>query len=52
MLLTVFIAYIGVGFIPLMLSLALLALPPILTNTSWAPDQVERDSWTRRAEWA
>jgi osmoprotectant transport system permease protein len=43
-LLTVFIAYIGVGFIPIMLSLALLALPPVLTNTWVAVTQVEPDS--------
>jgi len=43
-LLTVFIAYIGVGFVPIMLSLALLALPPVLTNTWVAVTQVERDS--------
>ena len=43
-LLTVFIAYIGVGFIPIMLALALLALPPILTNTWVAVTQVERDN--------
>ena len=43
-LLTVFIAWIGVGFVPIMLSLALLALPPILTNTYVAVQQVERDN--------
>lgn len=43
-LLTVFIAYIGVGFVPIMLSLALLALPPVLTNTWVATTQVERDT--------
>jgi len=43
-LLTVFIAYIGVGFVPIMLSLALLALPPVLTNTWVAVTQVDRDS--------
>ena len=43
-LLTVFIAYIGVGFIPIMLALALLALPPVLTNTWVAVTQVERDN--------
>jgi osmoprotectant transport system permease protein len=43
-LLTVFIAYIGVGFIPIMLSLALLALPPVLTNTWVAVTQVEHDN--------
>ena len=43
-LLTVFIAYIGVGFVPIMLSLALLALPPVLTNTWVAVRQVERDT--------
>jgi osmoprotectant transport system permease protein len=43
-LLTVFIAYVGVGFVPIMISLALLALPPVLTNTWVAVRQVERDS--------
>jgi osmoprotectant transport system permease protein len=43
-LLAVFVAYMGVGFIPIMLSLALLALPPILTNTYVGTRQVERDS--------
>ncbi len=43
-LLTVFIAYVGVGFVPIMVSLALLALPPVLTNTWVAVRQVERDS--------
>ncbi len=43
-LLAVFIAYLGVGFIPIMISLALLALPPILTNTFVGTRQVEGDS--------
>ncbi len=43
-LLTVFIAYIGVGFVPIMLSLALLALPPVLTNTWVGTTQVERET--------
>jgi osmoprotectant transport system permease protein len=43
-LLAVFIAYMGVGFIPIMLALFLLAVPPILTNTWVATRQVERDS--------
>jgi len=43
-LLTVFIAYIGVGFVPIMLALALLALPPVLTNTWVAARQVERET--------
>ena len=43
-LLGVFIAYLGVGFIPIMISLALLALPPILTNTFVGTRQVDRDS--------
>jgi osmoprotectant transport system permease protein len=43
-LLAVFVAYLGVGFVPIMLSLALLALPPILTNTYVGTRQVDRDS--------
>jgi osmoprotectant transport system permease protein len=43
-LLAVFIAYLGVGFVPVVLSLALLALPPILTNTFVGTRQVDRDS--------
>ena len=43
-LLAVFIAYLGVGFVPIMISLALLALPPILTNTYVGTRQVDRDS--------
>lgn len=43
-LLAVFIAYLGVGFVPLTISLALLALPPILTNTYVGTRQVDRDS--------
>ena len=43
-LLAVFIAYLGVGFIPLTLSLVLLAVPPILTNTYVGTRQVDRDS--------
>jgi osmoprotectant transport system permease protein len=43
-LLAVFIAYLGVGFVPIMISLALLALPPILTNTFVGTRQVDRDS--------
>jgi osmoprotectant transport system permease protein len=43
-LLAVFIAYLGVGFIPIMVSLSLLALPPILTNTYVGTRQVDRDS--------
>lgn len=43
-LLAVFIAYMGVGFVPIMLSLALLALPPILTNTFVGTRQADRDS--------
>jgi len=43
-LLAVFIAYLGVGFIPITISLALLALPPILTNTYVGTRQVDRDS--------
>jgi osmoprotectant transport system permease protein len=43
-LLAVFIAYLGVGFIPIMISLSLLALPPILTNTYVGTRQVDRDS--------
>ncbi len=43
-LLAVFVAYLGIGFVPIMLSLALLALPPILTNTYVGTRQVERDS--------
>jgi osmoprotectant transport system permease protein len=43
-LLAVFIAYLGVGFVPLMISLVLLAVPPILTNTYVGTRQVDRDS--------
>jgi osmoprotectant transport system permease protein len=43
-LLAVFIAYLGAGFVPLMLSLALLAAPPILTNAYVGTRQVDRDS--------
>jgi osmoprotectant transport system permease protein len=43
-LLAVFVAYLGVGFVPVILSLALLALPPILTNTYVGTRQVDRDS--------
>lgn len=43
-LLAVFVAYLGVGFVPIMISLALLALPPILTNTFVGTRQVDRDS--------
>ena len=43
-LLAVFVAYLGVGFVPIMISLALLALPPILTNTYVGTRQVDRDS--------
>lgn len=43
-LLAVFIAYMGVGFVPIMLSLALLALPPMLTNTFVGTRQVDPDS--------
>jgi osmoprotectant transport system permease protein len=43
-LLAVFVAYMGVGFVPIMLSLALLALPPMLTNTFVGTRQVDRDS--------
>ena len=43
-LLAVFIAYLGVGFVPIMISLVLLAVPPILTNTFVGTRQVDRDS--------
>jgi osmoprotectant transport system permease protein len=43
-LLAVFVAYLGVGFVPIMISLALLGLPPILTNTFVGTRQVDRDS--------
>jgi osmoprotectant transport system permease protein len=43
-LLAVFVAYLGVGFVPVIISLALLALPPILTNTFVGTRQVDRDS--------
>ncbi len=43
-LLAVFIAYLGVGFVPIMISLALLAAPPILTNSYVGTRQVDRDS--------
>ena len=43
-LLAFFIAFIGVGFINVMLVLTLLAIPPILTNTYVAVRQVERDT--------
>jgi osmoprotectant transport system permease protein len=43
-LLAVFVAYLGVGFVPIMISLALLALPPILTNTWVGTRQVDRDA--------
>ncbi len=43
-LLAVFVAYLGVGFVPIMIALLVLALPPILTNTWVATRQVDRDS--------
>ncbi len=43
-LLAVFIAYLGVGFVPIMISLSLLALPPILTNAYVGTRQVDADS--------
>jgi osmoprotectant transport system permease protein len=43
-LLAVFVAYLGVGFVPIMISLSLLALPPILTNTYVGTRQVGRDA--------
>jgi osmoprotectant transport system permease protein len=43
-LLAIFVAYLGVGFVPITASLALLALPPILTNTYVGTRQVDRDS--------
>ena len=43
-LLALFISFVGAGFVPIMLSLALLALPPILTNTFVGVRQVDRDS--------
>jgi osmoprotectant transport system permease protein len=43
-LLGFFIAYLGFGFTSLMISLAVLAIPPILTNTYVGTRQVDRDS--------
>jgi osmoprotectant transport system permease protein len=42
-LLALFIAYLGTGFVNVMLCLTLLALPPILTNTYVGMRQVEPD---------
>jgi osmoprotectant transport system permease protein len=42
-LLAFFIAYLGVGFLNVVVVLTLLAIPPILTNTYVATRQVERD---------
>jgi osmoprotectant transport system permease protein len=43
-LLALFVSFVGAGFVPIMLSLALLALPPILTNAYVGVRQVDRDS--------
>jgi osmoprotectant transport system permease protein len=43
-LLGFFIAYFGIGFTSLMVSLVLLAIPPILTNTYVGTRQVDPDS--------
>ncbi len=43
-LLALFVSFVGAGFVPIMLSLALLALPPILTNAFVGVRQVDKDS--------
>jgi osmoprotectant transport system permease protein len=42
-LIAVFIAFLGVGFLNVTLALALLAIPPILTNTYVGVTQVDRE---------
>jgi osmoprotectant transport system permease protein len=43
-LIAFFVAYLGVGFANVMVALALLAIPPILTNAYVGVRQVERDT--------
>jgi osmoprotectant transport system permease protein len=43
-LIAFFVAYLGVGFSNVMVALALLAIPPILTNTYVGVRQADRDS--------
>ena len=43
-LIAFFVAYLGVGFLNLMLALVLLAIPPILTNAYTGTSQVDRET--------
>ena len=43
-LIAFFVAYLGVGFLNLMLALVLLAIPPILTNAYTGTRQVDRET--------
>ena len=43
-LIAFFVAYLGVGFLNLMLALVLLAIPPILTNAYTGTTQVDRET--------
>jgi osmoprotectant transport system permease protein len=43
-LIAFFVAYLGVGFLNLVLALVLLAIPPILTNTYTGSRQVDREA--------
>jgi osmoprotectant transport system permease protein len=43
-LIAFFVAYLGVGFLNLMLALVLLAIPPIITNTYTGARQVDREA--------
>jgi osmoprotectant transport system permease protein len=43
-LIAFFVAYLGVGFLNVMVALALLAVPPVLTNSYVGVQQVDRDT--------